>query len=179
MTLSPRERTLVALSFLAVVGYAGTVFVLEPFLESQQAVREQIDSQRLELESLRQLASERGRYERRVESLRARVAEAELVLLKENKIPVVAAEVQERIHQFGLETGVTIMRESVLRPKVHEQLLEIPVELSVRGSLREIHAFLYKVETNEKLLTVRNSSSGVRWRPAVPYPWICISRGTL
>ena len=26
--------------------------------------------------------------------------------------------------------------------------------ISVRGSLREIHAFLYKVETNEKLLTV-------------------------
>ena len=154
MTLSSRERVLVLASAFMVLGYVGTVYVLDPFLESQQVVREQVEIQRQELASLRALASERGRYERRVDSLRARVAEAESVLLKENKVPVVAAEVQERIHQFGQETGVSIVRESVLRPKVHEQLLEIPVELSVKGSLRDIHAFLYKVETNEKLLTI-------------------------
>ena len=154
MTLSSRERALVMASVFLVLGYVGTVYVLDPFLESQQVVREQIEVQRVELLSLRMLASERGRYQRRIEDLRVRVAEAESVLLKENKIPVVAAEVQERIHQFGQETGVSIVRESVLRPKDHEQFVEIPVELSVKGSFREIHTFLYKVEMNEKLLTV-------------------------
>lgn len=154
MTLSPREKALVAVSALVALGYAGAVYVLDPFLESQQVVRGQIETQRMELESLRRLASERGRYQRRVENLRSRVEEAESMLLKENKVPVAAAEVQERIHQFGQETGVNIVRESVLRAKAHEPFLEVPVELSVKGSLRDIHAFLYKVETNEKLLTV-------------------------
>jgi Tfp pilus assembly protein PilO len=154
VTLSAREKMLVAISALVALGYAGTVYVLDPLLESQQTVREEIVRQRTELESLRMLASERGRYQRRVESLRGLVAEAESVLLNENKIPVVAAEVQEWIHRFGQETGVSIVREAVLPQKTHEQFVEIPVELSVKGSLRDIHAFLYKVEMNERLLTV-------------------------
>jgi len=154
MTLSSREKVLAMVSALMVLGYVGIVYVLDPFLESQHVVREQIESRRLELASLRALVSERARYQRRVEDLRARVTEAEAVFLKENKVPVVAAEVQARIHQYGQETGVSIVRESVLRAKDHEQFVEIPVELSVKGVLREVQAFLYKVEMNDKLLTV-------------------------
>ena len=154
MKLSPREKALVAVSALVALGYAGTVYVLDPLLESQQTVRQEIARQRTELESLRTLASERGRYQRRVESLRDRVAEAESVLLKENKVPVAAAEVQEWIQRFGQETHVNIVREAVLPPKAREEFVDIPVELSVKGSLRDIHVFLYKVEMNEKLLTI-------------------------
>lgn len=154
MRLSSREKVLVLASALMVLGYIAVVYMVDPFLESQREVREQLDARRSELASLRALAGERSRYQRRVDDLRVRVADAESLLLEENKIPIVAAEIQERIHQYGLEAGVSIVRESVLRPKDHEQFVEVPVELSVKGALREIHAFLYKVEMNEKLLTV-------------------------
>lgn len=154
MKLSAREKALVLMTALVGIGYLGVVYVLDPLFVSQQAVRERIEEQRVELESLRALVAVRGRYQQRVENLRVRVAEGEAVLLNENKVPVAAAEVQERIHQFGRETGVSIVRETVLRPKQQELFIEIPVELSVKGTLREIQEFLYKIETNEKLLTV-------------------------
>lgn len=154
MTFSRREKVLLIISAVAALGYAGAVYVLDPLLDAQQTVREEIAKQRAELESLRALAAERARYQRHVDALRGKVAGAESVLMKENRVPVVAAEMQEKIHRFEQETGVHIVRESVLSSKTHEQYMEIPVELSVKGSLRDIHAFLYKVETNEQLLTI-------------------------
>ncbi|WP_455379491.1 type II secretion system protein GspM [Petrachloros mirabilis] len=154
MKLSPRERTILLLAGLLAVGYAGVVYAVDPLLESQAEVRERIEQTRLELGKLTARASERSRYEERVETMKARISGAETILMQEDKVPVVAAQVQEFIHQLGQETGVAIVRESVLHQKEKDLLTEIPVELSLKGSLRDVHHFLHKIETHEKLLTV-------------------------
>lgn len=155
MKLSPRERRALLLAGLLAAGYAGVVYAVDPLLESQEEVREQIEQKRLELEKLTARASERSRYEQRLQVMESRVSDAEWILMQEDKVPVVAAEVQEFIHRLGQETGVGIIRESVLHPKEKDLLIEIPVELSVKGSLGDVHNFLHKIETHEKLLTVQ------------------------
>lgn len=155
MKLSLRERRILLLAGLLAVGYAGVVYAVDPLLESQAEVREQIEQKRLELEKLTARASERSRYEQRLQAMKSRVSDAEWMLMQEDKVPVVAAEVQEFIHQLGQETGVGIIRESVLHPKEKDLLIEIPVELSLKGSLGDVHQFLHRIETHEKLLTMQ------------------------
>lgn len=154
MTLTVREKGIVAVAGLLAIGYVGVTYVLDPFLASQATVQEAIEQKRLEHQQLMALVAERERYQRKVDDLRVRVSEAEAMLLQEDKVPVAAAEVQEVVHRFGRETGVSIMRESVLRPKEQEVLVEIPVEVSLRGSLREVQEFVYKVESHDKILTI-------------------------
>jgi Tfp pilus assembly protein PilO len=154
MKLTVREKGIVVLAGVLAIGYAGVAYVVDPFLESQTAVQEAIEQKRLEYQQLVALAAERERYQRKVDDLRLRVSEAEAMLLKEDKAPVVAAQVQEVVHQFGRETGVSIMREAVLRPKEQEVVVEVPVEVSLKGSLREVQEFVYKVESHDKMLTI-------------------------
>jgi len=154
MNLTKREKGIVLLAGVLAIGYAGLTYVLDPFLDSQATVQEAVEQKRLELQQLLALVAENERYQRKVDDLRVRVSEAEAMLLKEDKVPVVAAEVQEVVHQFGRETGVSIIRESVLRPKEQEVVVEVPVEVSLKGSLREVQEFVYKVESHHKRLTI-------------------------
>lgn len=154
MKLSSRERWIVGLAGLLALAYGGVTYVMEPFLESQEAVQEAIEQKQSELEKLVMFVSEEGRYRRKIENLHARVSAAETMLLAEGKVPVAAAEVQEVVHKFGQEAGVSIVRESVIRPKELEAVVEILVELTLKGSTRQIQHFLYQVETHGKLLTI-------------------------
>jgi len=152
--LSVREKWIMAIAGVLVLAYAGVTYLLDPFLVSQEAVQEEIQQKRLELDELMMLVSQRSRYQRKLESLRVRVSAAESMLLEAGKVPVAAAKVQEVLHKFGQEAGVNIVRESVMRPKELDTVVEVPVELSLKGSLREIQQFLYQVESHNKLLTI-------------------------
>jgi Tfp pilus assembly protein PilO len=154
MKLSRREQGVLALLSLAGLVYVGFVYGIDPVLGSQQAIREEIELKRASLDQYRLVASERKRFQDRVSELQARVTESEGFLLRGDKVPVAAAEVQELLHHFEQETGVSIIREAVLRPKQNDMFLEVSIELSVKGSLGQIKDFLYRVETHDKLLTI-------------------------
>ena len=154
MNLTVREKGIVVLAGVLIIGYAVVTYVLDPFLESQATVLEAVEQKHLEYQQLMALAAEGDRYQRKVDDLRARVSEAEAMLLTDDKVPVVAAEVQEVVHQLGRETGVSIIREAVLRPKEQEVVVEVPVEVSLKGSLRQVQEFVHKVESHDKILTI-------------------------
>lgn len=152
--ISPREKRVLIAGGLAVAAFLVTVYVIEPFISSQLKVREEIREKKALLERHQLLASEKDRYQRKVEGLKAELRQAEGVLLKGEKLPLVAAELQGLLHKLGQEAGVTIVRENVPPPKKVEMFTQVTVELSVKGELKAIRDFLYKVQTAPKLLTV-------------------------
>lgn len=154
MKISKREKQFLVVGALAVFAYVGIVYVIEPLVASQVEVREQIEERQALLEQQRSLPSDRGRYQRKVDILNARLHEAEELLLKGEKAPLAAAKVQAFVHSFGEETGLTITRENVLRPTQLEAFVEVPVELSLRGDLQGVRDFLYRVQTARNLLVV-------------------------
>lgn len=154
MKISTREKRVLIAGGLAVAAFLVTVYVIEPFLSSQGKIREEIREKKALLERHQRLASEKDRYQRKVEGLKAELRQAEGVLLKGEKLPLVAAELQGLLHKLGQEAGLTIVRENVPPPKKIEMFTQVTVELSVKGELKAIRDFLYKVQTAPKLLTV-------------------------
>jgi Tfp pilus assembly protein PilO len=154
MKISMRERRVLVVGGLAVAAILAGVYVVEPLVVSQLQVREEIRQKTALLERHQLLASEKGRYQRRVEALRSEVRQAEELHFKGDKLPVVAAEIQGLLHKLGEEAGITIARENVPAPKKGERFTQVIVELSVRGDMRAISDFLYKVHTAPKMLAV-------------------------
>ncbi len=154
MKISKRETRFLVVGALAVFAYVGIVYVIEPLVASQLEVREQVWETRAVLERHRSLPPERDRYQRKVDALKARLHQAEELLMKGEKAPLAAAEVQGVIHRFGQESSLNIVRENVPPPKQTETFVEVPVELSMRGNLQAVRDFLYRVQMAENLLTV-------------------------
>ena len=154
MKISARERRYLIAGGLAVAAYLAAVYVIEPLISSQFRVREEIGKRAALLERHQLLASEKDRYRQRVEGLKAQLHQGEALYFNREKLPLVAAEIQGLLHKLGDEAGLTIIRENVPPPKKVEMLTQVTVELSVRGEMRAIRDFLYKVHTAPKLLTV-------------------------
>ena len=152
--ISARERRWLILGGLAVAAYLAAVYVVEPFLTSQAQVREQIQERTALLQRYQLLASDKGRYQRRLEELKVRFAQAEALHFKGEKLPLVAAQIQGVLHQIGQEAGLTFVRENVAPPKKIEMFTQVTVELSLRGELKAIRDFLYKVQAAPQLLTI-------------------------
>jgi hypothetical protein len=154
MKISSREKRFVLFGGLAVAGVLAGLYVVEPLVRSQQRVREEIRQKGALLERHQLLASDRDRYQKRVDALRAEVRRAEVSSFMEDKLPLLAAEIQGMVSKFGEEAGVTIARQNVPAPKKTERVTQVIVELSVRGDRRALRDFLYKIQAAQKLLTI-------------------------
>ncbi|HSB73889.1 MAG TPA: type II secretion system protein GspM [Candidatus Methylomirabilis sp.] len=153
MKISRREKRVLVGGGLGVLAILAGVYVIEPLVTTQFKIQDELRENRAVLERHELLASEKERYRRKVEALRARYQQAEDLHFKGDKLPVVAAEVQGLLHKLGQDAGITITRENVRPPRKVEMFTEVTVELSVQGELKNIRDFLYKVQTAPKLLT--------------------------
>ncbi len=154
MKISGRERGFLIGGGAAVLAFLLAWYVIEPFVSSQGKVGEEIRQQQRLLERYQLLAGERHRYQGKLEQLRGQLNQAQTLLLKGERLPLVAAELQGLLHKLSQETAVIIMRENVLPPKKIDVLNQVTVELSVRGDLAALRDFLYKIQTVPKLLTI-------------------------
>lgn len=154
MKISRRERGFLIVGGLAVAAILAGVYVGEPLVSSELMVREEIQRQQALLERHQFIASEKERYRKTVEALRTQVQEARESHFREEKLPLVAAEIQGLLHTLGQEAGIIIVRENVPPPKKTGVFTPVTVELSVRGELGTLRDFLYKIQTAPKLLTI-------------------------
>lgn len=163
-TLSRRERSLIGLSLLAAVSVAAYLYVAEPRLARQRATAELIPAREATLERRRLLIAQRERLAAEKEMIAARLEEASTRLLPGPTPPLAASELQRLIKEAAAGTGVEVRSERVLPAADLGGLLEIPIELTVAGSIRETLALLTQLDRATRLLTVRD----VRIRVVAP-----------
>ncbi len=154
LKISKREKRFILAGALAVLAHTAYVYVLEPAFLSQMEVREQNEKKRTMLERHRPPEPGKEYYRAKSEELKARFSQAETAFLKEKKTPLAAANLQGLLHKIGQETGLTIVRENVLPAGKPELFGEVAVELSVRGDIKSLRDFLYRVQTAPYLLTL-------------------------
>lgn len=154
MKVSTRERRLLLGAGVAAVLVAAVVHGVAPFVAAELGVREQIEERRALLARSRRAAAGKEGYERQASGLRARLHRAEELLFRGEKPALTAAELQELLHGIARDAGVTAVRENVPPARVSGAFTEVAVELSLRGDLKAVRDFLFRVQTAPRLLTV-------------------------
>lgn len=152
--ISTREKWVLIVGGAAVAGILVFWYAVRPWVSSQFGMRQEMREQRALLERYQLLAGEKERYQGKAGQLRRQLDQAQALLLTGERLPLVAAELQGLLHKLGQESGVTIVRENVLPPKKVDILNQVTVELSVRGDLKALRDFVYKIQTTPKLLTI-------------------------
>jgi Tfp pilus assembly protein PilO len=156
VALSRRERGLVAVALLAAIGIAGYLYVVEPIRQRNAQEAELIPVREARLERRRALIAQRVALTAELADAEKRVATESLRLLQGPTPPLAASELQKLIKDVAATVGVEVRSERVLPTVDRSGLVEVPIEITVAGGIRESVNLLGRIDQTPKLLTVQD-----------------------
>lgn len=154
--LSRRERTLIGLGVAALLAVGGYLYVVEPMLARQREVAQLIPIREATLERRRLTIAQRPRLTGELEALTRRVEEASSGFLSGPTAPLAASELQKLVKELAGAANVDLRSERVVTPVDLAGVLEIPIELTVAGSTRQVVDLLTRLEQTSRLLRVKD-----------------------
>lgn len=154
--LSKRERTLVGIAAAIAILVAGYVYLVEPTLRGTREKAALLPAREEVLKKRRALIGQRAAYAARLEEVSRAVEEASARLLPGATPPLAASELQKLVKELAGSSSVEVRSERILPPVERGSLLEIPLEITVAGGIREITTLLYRLEETTKILTLQD-----------------------
>ncbi|HTK92914.1 MAG TPA: type II secretion system protein GspM [Verrucomicrobiae bacterium] len=156
LALRKRERTVIAVGLVLVLAVGGYVLLLEPALTRQRQAAETILAREATLEGRRAVVARRDRLSLELEMLERHVDEASVGLLPGPTAPLAASALQKIMKDLAAGAAVDVRSERVLTPQELSGVLEIPLELTVAGSIRQIVTLLARLERVTSTVAVKD-----------------------
>jgi Tfp pilus assembly protein PilO len=155
--LSQRERRLIGLALATALLIGGYVLIVEPqWTRSREIKEERLPAQERVLAKRKALISQRSGYADQLDEVTRAVDQAITRLLPGNTPPLAASELQKLVKELAGQANVEVRSERILPPVERGDLLEIPVEITVSGGIRELVTLLYHLEGSTKILTLQD-----------------------
>lgn len=168
IALSRRERRLLVLTGLVVVGVAAYLFGVEPMRERAERVRTLVAARERLLVKQQGLLAQAAVYADERQALAGELARLRRGLLPADKPAVAASSLQQQVKGLAEQAGIEVRSETIRPPAAHGAYLEIPIEFTMAGQIRPLVQFLHRLEGSPHLLTV--SDLKVRALSAVGQP---------
>jgi Tfp pilus assembly protein PilO len=155
-TLNRRERTVIGLALGALLVAGLYFYIVEPLLDRSRELAELAPAREATLEARRRLIAQRPRLtEELVEATRT-FEQQTARLLPGPTAPLAASELQRVVKDVAAGANVDVRSERVLPTTDISGLQEVPIELTVAGSIRDTVALLSRIERTSRLLTVKD-----------------------
>ena len=155
--LSKRERVMVGAALLVAVLVSGYLYVLEPrWTEIKDLAENRIPAREQLLAKARARIAQRDTVQGELAQISQAVEKLSQRLLPGATPPLAASALQREIKDVAAAAGVEVRSERILQPVERGTLLEIPVEITVSGGIREITSLLYRLDETTMLLTLQN-----------------------
>lgn len=139
---------------LTVLVFVTFKFGIEPFLESQQRIREEIPIKRKQLEKYRQFVAGKSRAEDALKRIQVLAKRANLKMLPGNTPPLAAANLQDILKTLSAKNLINIKSEKVLDTKSMDFFELIPVQIEFTTTITNLTNFLHDIESYNKLLMI-------------------------
>ena len=168
--LSKREKGLVLLALITLILVLGRYFLLDPFVERREWVKNQIEIQPQYLaKNLRYLAQKKE-IDGDLERSRGELKSLEAVLLAGDTPPVSASNLQEILQTSAAKDGVQVITTRVLNPEPMGPFTRIPIQVEVGGQLEQVINLIKGLESAEKLLVINELNVRSLFTPNVARP---------
>ncbi len=154
-TLSGRERTFVGAAIGIGILVAAYVYVVEPTLARTREQAALIPAREEILAKRHALIAQRPAYAARLEEVSRAAERVAERLLPGATPPLAASELQKLVKELAAQSSVEVRSERILPPVERGSLLEVPLELTVAGGIRDVLTLLYHLEGTTKILTLQ------------------------
>ena len=149
-----RKYFLLAAGFLLVVG---VVYRTWPEIQNIQGADGDIALREKQLVKYQRMFQSSGDLEKEVAALKGILKQGESGLLTGKTPALAAADIQKVMREMAEKSQVEIKRVRVLKPEDvgGSHYLSIPVQLTIRATVRHLKELLYQIMTSSKYLTVQ------------------------
>lgn len=155
-TLSHRERVLIGGGLIAATVVGTYLYGVEPLLVRYRDTLEMTPAREAALERRRQLIAQRDRLTAEHAALGAHLEALGARWLTGPTPPLAASELQRVAKEAAATAGVEVRSERVLASTDLTGLLEVPIELTVAGSIRETAGLFAALGRSARLVTIKD-----------------------
>lgn len=139
----------------AILAVALTVYAVVSLVPSRETLAAEVATKKRTLLAQRELLSQEGIYQTRVEQYRKRLEQDRARLLPGDNPNVAGAELQKVLKEFGDKNGVEITRKDIQREqKLQDNLIKVSVHIDTNCNPDQLVQFLAAIENYDKFLTL-------------------------
>jgi len=153
---SSRERYFVLAALGTAVIFSTVKYGIDPFIERQQLVREEIPVRIQQLEKYRRFVAGKSRSEENLKRIRALSKKSEQKMLPGATPALAAANLQDILKTLSAKNLISIKSEKVLDTKPLDFFERIPVQIEFTSTITNLTNFLHDIESYEKLLIIND-----------------------
>ena len=155
-TFTRRERTLVGLGAVAAVVIGGYLFLVEPLLTRGRDAEATVPAREASLERRRLLVGQHPRLVQELETATQQLETESGRLLHGPTAPLAASELQRIVKDLMIGSNVEMRSERVLPVSDRDGLQEVPIEMTIVGSIRDVVVALARLERTDRLLALKD-----------------------
>ena len=153
MNISRRDKKILIAGIVFVVCYLLFFFVAEPIYKKQAKTDDKIKTKVQFIQKYYEVLNQKSYYQEKEKANQSTHVSLARRFFQEKQPGLAAASLQKLVESFSSGT-VVIERTKVNKLKYIEGILAVPIEISVRSSLKNLSLFLMRIENHEKFLII-------------------------
>lgn len=154
--LAPREKIIMWVGVFVITAYIFMVFIGKPLYQKLKNTDQTIQSRVLFINKYKAILSQKDYYQQKVAAVRRLKKELKQRFLDSPKPALAVAGLQKIIENGIAKNSVDIIRFKIEKTRFTEGLLTVPVEVTVRSTLRNLGQFIRHIENHQKFLVIEN-----------------------
>jgi Tfp pilus assembly protein PilO len=152
--LSKREKVLVLASSAILLLVLGHYFLIVPYLQHREWVKNQLELQPQLLTKNLRFIDRKAEIESELEKAQAELKGLESELLSGDTSSVSASNIQEAVQVLADKEGIQIITTRVLNPELMGSFAKVPIQLELTGQIEQLANFIKAIESTKNLLIV-------------------------
>jgi ACT domain-containing protein len=171
--LSRRERGLVGVTLAILIILLARYFIIGPYLERREWVKNQLELQPQLLEKNLRYLARKDEFAAGLDAARNEIKARESKLLTGDTPSVSASDLQDTVQNLAVKGGTQVITTRVLNPETVGSFAKIAIQMEIGGQIDQIANLMRAIDTSPKLLVVDEINVRSLFRPVgVPQPQV-------
>ena len=154
MNISKRDRKILTIGVVAVALFLVFTYVISPFIESEQDIRERTQQREMLLQKYEKIIGQQKEIEKKLTQIKRQQDQLNKKLLKGSTPSLAAAEMQKMLEQISKKHDLELKSVKVKDAEKAGDFLTIPLEIRLTTDLNKTRKFLADLEKNQKYLII-------------------------
>ena len=154
MNISKRDKKILTIGGLAVTAFLFITYVITPFFESEQEIRDKTEQGEILLKKYEKIINQKSEVEKNLAQVKRELSKIKGKLLKGSTPSLAAAEMQKMLEKLSKVHDLELKSVKVKEAEKEGDFLIIPLELRLTTDLNRTRKFLTDLEKNQKYLII-------------------------
>ena len=149
-----REKVILVLAGSLVLVYVFVEYVGQPLYMKQKRQEQNIESKILFITKYHQILNQSAYYQKKEQANQELAVQLSKLFLSPPQPALAAAGLQKSLEDKARKTRVDLVQVRTEKTKYTEDLLTVPVRITVKSSLEKLSRFIRLIENDDKFLVV-------------------------